>query len=32
MAIESIKWMAIAAAIWAGINHIAIIINNTPLF
>jgi len=32
MAVESIKWLAIAAAVWAGINQVAIIIYNTPIF
>jgi hypothetical protein len=30
--IENIKWGVIAAAIWAGINQIAIVVTNTPLF
>jgi hypothetical protein len=32
MAIANIKWGLIAAAIWASINQIAIIVYNTPLF
>jgi hypothetical protein len=32
MVIENIKWLAIAAVIWIGINQVAIIIHNTPLF
>ena len=32
MAVEKITWGLIAAGIWFGINQIAIIIYNTPLF
>jgi len=32
MAIENIRWGLIAAAIWASINQIAIVVYNTPLF
>jgi len=32
MAIEKITWGLIAAGIWFGINQMAIIIYNTPLF
>jgi hypothetical protein len=30
--IENIKWGLIAATIWFGINQIAMVIYNTPLF
>ena len=32
MATEKITWGLIAAGIWFGINQIAIVIYNTPLF
>jgi len=32
MTVEKITWVLIAAGIWFGINQIAIIIYNTPIF